>query len=178
MPSRGVTAPVSRVYLPVSLTAPGPSGSTEPTRLCRGCSRPPRRSPVQASSSFIPPLRQRAMAVFHLHPDKPRLAAHCSKRQSTAPGKTGSRRQADPRPRPHQEGNDVTGGTAAIFHAGTAPRQRYQELIRRVSRLLATWAHGVWPAEMSLVVLRRLPVFHGVVWPEEATRHGSRLRRL
>jgi hypothetical protein len=27
--------------------------------------------------------------------------------------------------------NDVTGGTAAIFHAGTAPRQRYQRLIRR-----------------------------------------------
>ena len=25
---------------------------------------------------------------------------------------------------------DVTGGTAAIFHAGTAPRQRYQRLIR------------------------------------------------
>ena len=26
---------------------------------------------------------------------------------------------------------DVTGGTAAIFHAGTAPRRRYQGLIRR-----------------------------------------------
>ena len=45
-----------------------------------------------------------------------------------------SRRQADPRPQPHQEGNDVTGGTAAIFHAGTAPRQRYQGLIRRLGR--------------------------------------------
>jgi hypothetical protein len=44
---------------------------------------------------------------------------------------TGSRRQANPRPQPHQEANDVTGGTAAIFHAGTAPRQRHQELIRR-----------------------------------------------
>jgi len=31
------------------------------------------------------------------------------------PSGTGSRRQADPRPQPHQEGNDVTGGTAAIF---------------------------------------------------------------
>ncbi len=34
-----------------------------------------------------------------------------------------------------QEGNDVTGGTAAIFHAGTAPRQRYQGLIRRDIRV-------------------------------------------
>jgi hypothetical protein len=37
--------PVPRVYLPVLLTAPGPSGSTEPARLCRGCSHPPRRPP-------------------------------------------------------------------------------------------------------------------------------------
>jgi hypothetical protein len=39
--SRGVTTPDSLVYLPVSLTGPGPSGSTEPTRLCRGCSHLP-----------------------------------------------------------------------------------------------------------------------------------------
>src|ERR1017187_1945405 len=57
--SRGVTEPISHVYLPVSLTAPAPSGSTEPTRLCRGCSRPHRRPPAQASSSFTPPLRRR-----------------------------------------------------------------------------------------------------------------------
>src|SRR6266566_9748519 len=31
--SRGVTEPVSRVCLPVLLTAPGPSGSAEPARL-------------------------------------------------------------------------------------------------------------------------------------------------
>src|SRR5262249_49946176 len=48
-----------RVYLLVSLTAPGPSGSTEPTRLCRGCSHPPRRPPAQAASSFATLLRQR-----------------------------------------------------------------------------------------------------------------------
>jgi len=30
---------------------------------------------------------------------------------------------------------------------------------------------------MSLVVLRRLPVFLGVVWPEWGHRQGSRLRR-
>ena len=51
--------PVPCVYLPVLLTAPGPSGSTEPAQLCRGCSRPPRRPPDQAASSFTPPLRRR-----------------------------------------------------------------------------------------------------------------------
>ena len=57
--SRGVTTPVPHVYLPVSLTGPGPSGSTEPARLCRGCSHPPRRPPARAASSFTPPLRRR-----------------------------------------------------------------------------------------------------------------------
>src|SRR5208282_3255062 len=56
--SRGVTTPVPRVYLPVSLTAPAPSGSTGTTRLCRGCSHPPRRPAAQAASSFTPPLRR------------------------------------------------------------------------------------------------------------------------
>jgi hypothetical protein len=57
-PSRGVTTPIPRVYLPVSLTAPGPSGSTGPTRLCRGCSHPPRRPPDRIASSFTLPLRR------------------------------------------------------------------------------------------------------------------------
>ena len=56
--SRGVTAPVPRVYLPVLLTAPAPSGSPGTTRLCRGCSRLPRRPADQAASSFTPPLRR------------------------------------------------------------------------------------------------------------------------
>ena len=56
--SRGVTTPVSFVYLPVSLTGPGPSGSPEPTRLCRGCSHPHQRLPARAASSFTPPLRR------------------------------------------------------------------------------------------------------------------------
>jgi hypothetical protein len=57
--SRGVTTPVPRVYLPLSLTTPGSSGSTEPTRLCRGCSHRHRRSTAPAASSSTPPLRRR-----------------------------------------------------------------------------------------------------------------------
>jgi hypothetical protein len=56
--SRGLTTPVPHVYLPVMLTAPAPSGSAGTTRLCRGCSRPPRRPADQAASSFTPPLRR------------------------------------------------------------------------------------------------------------------------
>jgi hypothetical protein len=51
--------PVPRVYLPVLLTAPGPSGSAGPSRLCRGCSRPSRRPPGPAAPSFTTPLRRR-----------------------------------------------------------------------------------------------------------------------
>ncbi len=76
--SRGVTTPVSRVYLLVSLTAPGPSGSPGPTRLCRGCSRPSRRPPGQAASSFPSPLRRqgdgRSLTSIRKHQ---RLVAHC-----------------------------------------------------------------------------------------------------
>ena len=57
-PLRGVTQPVPCVYLSALLTTPGPSGGPEPTQLCRGCSHPPRRSPAQAASSFVRPLRR------------------------------------------------------------------------------------------------------------------------
>jgi hypothetical protein len=56
--SRGVPTPVPYVCLLVLLTGPDPSGSTEPARLCRGCSHPSRRPPGQAASSFTPPLRR------------------------------------------------------------------------------------------------------------------------
>jgi hypothetical protein len=59
--SRGVTTPVSRVYLPVSLTGPDPSGSTGPTRLRRGCSHLPRRPPGSTAASFTPPLRRQGL---------------------------------------------------------------------------------------------------------------------
>ena len=50
---------------------------------------------------------------------------------------TGSRRQADTRPQPHQRKNDVTGGTTRYFHAGTAPRERYLGLTRKLK--IKTW---------------------------------------
>jgi hypothetical protein len=79
--SRGVTAPVSLVYLPVSLTAPGPSGSPEPTRLCRGCSHPPRRPPDQAASIFTSPLRQRGngRSLTSIRKQQQRLVAHTNR---------------------------------------------------------------------------------------------------
>src|SRR5271165_7174598 len=58
--SRGVTKPISHVYLPVSLTAPAPSGSAGTTRLRRGCSHPRHRPAAQAASSFTPPLRRQS----------------------------------------------------------------------------------------------------------------------
>ena len=49
---------VPRVHLPVSLTGPAPSGSASTSRLCQGCSHPPRRLPDQAALSFTQPLRR------------------------------------------------------------------------------------------------------------------------
>ena len=49
---------VPRVLLSVTLAGPAPSGSTDTSRLCRGCSRPPRRFPDQAAPSFAALLRQ------------------------------------------------------------------------------------------------------------------------
>ena len=49
----GASATDSLSLRPLALLArPGPSGSTGPPRHCRGCSRPPRRSPAQAAPSF------------------------------------------------------------------------------------------------------------------------------
>src|SRR5664279_4164422 len=68
-------SPISLVGLPVSLTEHGPSGSARPSRLCRGCSHPPRQPADQAASSFTPPLRRQGHGVFHLHPKQQRLVA-------------------------------------------------------------------------------------------------------
>src|SRR6266508_816142 len=46
------------VHLPVPLAGPGPSGSTDPSRRCRGCSHPPLRLQGRAAPSFSEPLRR------------------------------------------------------------------------------------------------------------------------
>ena len=76
--SRGVTTPVPRVYLSVTLTEPGPSGSPEPTRLCRGCSHLPRRSPDRLPPASPHRHDGRAPKVSHLRPTQPRLVAHAA----------------------------------------------------------------------------------------------------
>jgi hypothetical protein len=56
--SRGCHTPVPRVLLSIPLAEPGPSGSTGPSRLCQGCSHPPRHHPDQAAPSSTVPLRR------------------------------------------------------------------------------------------------------------------------
>ncbi len=65
--SYGASATGSLTFrLLILLAGPGPSGDTKPSRRCRGCSHPPRRSPAQAAPSFTTPLRRRGREVFHL----------------------------------------------------------------------------------------------------------------
>ncbi len=55
---RSFTTLVPHVHLSVSLAGPRPSGSASPSRLCQGCSHPPRRLPAQAAPSFTRSLRR------------------------------------------------------------------------------------------------------------------------
>ena len=56
--SRGCHTPVPHVLLSVTLAGPRPSGSTGPSRLCQGCSHPPRHHSGRAALSFTALLRQ------------------------------------------------------------------------------------------------------------------------
>jgi hypothetical protein len=55
---KDVITPVPRVLLSATLAGPAPSGSTGTSRLCQGCSHPPRHHPDQAALSFTALLRQ------------------------------------------------------------------------------------------------------------------------
>jgi hypothetical protein len=67
---------VSLVHLPVSLTGPASSGSTDASRRCQGCSHPPRRLPDQAAPSFTQPLRRLGSEGLSPPLDFGRLVAH------------------------------------------------------------------------------------------------------
>jgi hypothetical protein len=59
---------VPLVHLCISLAGPDPSGSTGPSRLCRGCSHPHRHLSGQAAASYAcPAATGLAVQVFHLH---------------------------------------------------------------------------------------------------------------
>ena len=71
--SRGVITLIPRVLLSVTLAGPTPSGSTGASRLCQGCSRPPRHLPDQAApSSSRPTAIGTAVKVSHLHSNRQR----------------------------------------------------------------------------------------------------------
>jgi hypothetical protein len=55
---KDVITPVPRVLLSATLAGPAPSGGAGTSRLCQGCSRPPRHHPDQAALSFTALLRQ------------------------------------------------------------------------------------------------------------------------
>jgi len=57
-PLRDVPTLVPLVLLFVTLAEPTPSGSAGASRLCQGCSHPPRHLPGQAALSFTALLRQ------------------------------------------------------------------------------------------------------------------------
>jgi hypothetical protein len=60
----GTSTLVPRVHLLVLLAGPGPSGSADPSRRCRGCSHPPWRLPGKAAPSFTSLLRQASGGVL------------------------------------------------------------------------------------------------------------------
>jgi len=75
--SRGVTTPVPRVHLPVSLTGPGPSGDAEPARLRHDCSPPyPAFLQVRLSSASSARYDEQTAESFHLRSITRRLVAH------------------------------------------------------------------------------------------------------
>jgi len=73
---RGVTTPVPRVLLSITLAGPTPSGGPDAPRLCQGCSHPPRHLPAQAAPSFSGPLRRPAGAGLSPPLEPQRLTAH------------------------------------------------------------------------------------------------------
>ena len=153
--SRGVTTPVSLVYLPVSLTGPGPSGSTEPARLCRGCSHLPGRPPGSAASSFTPPLRRQGDGGLSppSEPAAPRGATCCLSATGIRflghPAPAGELSLPHGRPTGHHRVPDPNG--VVVLHMNKLRPGRALPLSR-----------GRWCAPgQQLSPGRHLPLFHG-----------------
>jgi hypothetical protein len=146
--SRGVTTPVSRVYLPVSLTAPGPSGSPEPTQLRRGCSHPPRRPPDQAASSFTSPLRRQRNGRS-LTSIRNNSASWRTRRKRRAGAAAGCRRRRSPWRECRERGRS---GTVARWRRYGGARGRCRLVLRINHTVLgASW----WPSPASSPWIRR-----------------------
>jgi len=92
---KGVMTPVPLVLLSVSLAGPAPSGSTGTSRLCQGCSRPPRHHPDQAALSYSGLLRQAAGEGLSPPLEPQRLTAH-SRRRAGATSPATARRWPPP----------------------------------------------------------------------------------
>ena len=73
---RDVITRVPLVLLPITLAGPAPSGSSGPSRLCQGCSHPPRHLPGQAALSFtsLPRQGQRCRSLTSTQTTAPRGA--------------------------------------------------------------------------------------------------------
>src|SRR5262249_42705290 len=74
---KDVITPVPRVLLSATLAGPAPSGSAKTSRLCRGCSHPPRHHPDQAAPSYTALLRQDGGEGLSPPLEQQRLAAPC-----------------------------------------------------------------------------------------------------
>jgi hypothetical protein len=81
---KDVMTPVPRVLLSATLAGPAPSGSTDTSRLCRGCSHPPRHHPDQAAPSYTALLRQDGGEGLSPPLEQQRLAARTAQPRGAA----------------------------------------------------------------------------------------------
>src|ERR1022692_1341350 len=80
---KDVTTPVPRVLLSATLAGPAPSGGAKTSRLCQGCSRPPRHHPDQAALSYTALLRQNGGESISPPLEQQRLTAQLDHRKES-----------------------------------------------------------------------------------------------
>jgi hypothetical protein len=80
---KDVTTPVPRVLLSATLAGPAPSGGAKTSRLCQGCSRPPRHHPDQAALSYTALLRQNGGEGLSPPLEQQRLTAQLDHRKES-----------------------------------------------------------------------------------------------